>query len=121
MLALAALTVNPVTPAASPAADATTKARLSQLESGRFMDAPSLGRPAHPADAHGGTRSEVPARNVTKRLFKVKKPAEYPFQVIVDLHLDSRLSSSGTVTDTFLSKGQVDVPLVARQSPRPSG
>jgi hypothetical protein len=85
-------------PAASAVADTINKPRLSQLESGRFMDAPSLGRPAHPAGAHGGTRNEVPARNVTKREFQVKKSAEEPFQMIADLHLGSRLSSSGTVT-----------------------
>jgi hypothetical protein len=101
VLALAALAVNPAMPAASATADTRVKPRLSRLESGRFMDAPSSGRSAHPADAHGGTRSGLPSRNVTKGLFNVKKLPEHPFQVMMDVHLDSRLSSSGTVTDAF--------------------
>jgi hypothetical protein len=52
----------------------------------------------------------MPARNVTKRLFNVKKPAEYLFQVIAEVHLDPRLSSSGTVTAAFRCQRPVDVP-----------
>jgi hypothetical protein len=83
VLALAALAVSPVMPAASATADTSVKSRLSRLESRRFMDALRWIVQRIPQMRVAAPGVGCPARNVTTRLFSVKKPAKYVFKVNV--------------------------------------